>query len=185
MTGYRPLRLGDFGHDTATLAKVATLPGAEAETVANVATVAVSQPENSASNTPSVANVASVAVSREKTAILTTGPEGWREAILGLSPDHDPCPGFRPGAWARVWANALDFIDRHGAAAHSLGWTAEELFGVHPVVGVIRVDHCGALMLSNAGRILAVETNLIRYANGLTFRRAGVASLSVPIWRFG
>ncbi len=117
MSGYRPLRLADFRHDTATLAKVATVPGTEAETVANVATVAVSQPENSASDTPSVASVASVAVSREKTAISASGPEAWREAILGLSPDHDPCPGFRPGAWAGVWANALDFIDRHGAEA--------------------------------------------------------------------
>jgi hypothetical protein len=107
-----------------------------------------------------------------------------RVALLGLSPDHNPFPGFRAHAWVRVWANALHFADRHGAEAHGLGWTAEELFGVHPVVGVIRVDCCGALMLSNAGRILAVETDLIRYANGLTFRRASVASLPVPIWRF-
>jgi hypothetical protein len=116
---------------------------------------------------------------------LASGPEAWREAILGLSPDHDPCPGFRPGAWARVWANALDFIDRHEAEAHSLGWTAEELFGVHPVVGAVRVDCCGALMLPNAGRVLAVEAELIRYVNGLAFRRGIGASPSMPVWRFG
>ena len=77
----------------------------------------------------------------------------WREALLGLSPDRNPCPGFRPGAWARVQANALDCIERHGAEAHRLGWTAEELFGVHPTLGAIRVGHCGALMLSAAGRV--------------------------------
>jgi hypothetical protein len=79
------------------------------------------------------------------------GPHAWRDAPLALLPDHDPCPGFRPDAWSRAWSNALDFIERHGAEAHRLGWTAEELFGVHPALGVIRVDRTGALMLSSAG----------------------------------
>jgi hypothetical protein len=68
---------------------------------------------------------------------------GWRAALLALSPDHDPCPGFRPYVWARVQANALDFIERHGPEAHRLSWTAPELFGVHPEVGVVRVDGWG------------------------------------------
>jgi hypothetical protein len=29
----------------------------------------------------------------------------WREALLALSPDRDPCPGWRPGAWVRVRAH--------------------------------------------------------------------------------
>jgi hypothetical protein len=65
-----------------------------------------------------------------------------------------------------VQANALDFIERHGAEAHRLGWTDVELCGVHPVVGVIRVDHCGALMLTVAGRVESVEAEAIRYASG-------------------
>ena len=77
----------------------------------------------------------------------------WRDALLALTPDRDPCPGFWSNAWARVQANALAFIEQHGAAAHGLGWTAQELFGVHPTLGVIRVDHGGALMLSAAGRV--------------------------------
>jgi hypothetical protein len=116
---------------------------------------------------------------------LTTEPEGWREALLGLSPDHDPCPGFRPNTWARIWANALDFIARHGAEAHGLGWTAVELFGVHPVVGIVRVYCCGALMLPVAGRVLSVEADVIRFTNGLAFRRAFDSGASVPVWNFG
>ena len=84
-------------------------------------------------------------------ATVSAAAVAWRDALFALSPDRDPCPGFRPGAWARVWSNALDFIDRHGTEAHRLGWTAEELFGVHPALGVIRVDRTGALMLSSAG----------------------------------
>jgi hypothetical protein len=62
---------------------------------------------------------------------------------------------------------------------------AAELFGVHPVVGVIRVDCCGALMLCSAGRVLAIEADAISHANGLTFRRAAHASGAVPVWNFG
>jgi hypothetical protein len=74
-------------------------------------------------------------------------------------------------------------VDRHGEHAERHGWTAVKLFGVHPVVGVIRVDCCGALMLCSAGQVASVEADLIRYVNGLVFRRASVANLAVPVWR--
>jgi hypothetical protein len=44
-------------------------------------------------------------------------------------------------------ANALAFHNEHGAEGHWLGWTAPELFGVHPTSGTLRVDTCGVLML--------------------------------------
>jgi hypothetical protein len=102
-----------------------------------------------------------------------------------LSPDRDPCPGFRPGAWARVQANALDCLDRHGAAALPLGWTATELCGVHPTVGVIRVDCIGALMLTVPGRVESVEGEAIRYAGWLVYRRSPMPVAAVPVWNFG
>jgi hypothetical protein len=55
------------------------------------------------------------------------------------------------------------FAEGHGTGAVALGRTAGELLGVHPVVGTIRVDCCGALMLSSAGRVTQVEAGLIRY----------------------
>ena len=155
--------------------------------------VPVAEPEpasgtNDANGTPLIymagePSEAARAVAHEAVIGEADAPAAWREALLGLFPDRDPCPGFRPHAWARVWANALDFIDRHGVEAHGLGWTAEELFGVHPVVGVIRVDCCGALMLSSAGRVLAVEADLIRHTNGLAFRRSFSSAASVPVWQ--
>jgi hypothetical protein len=44
---------------------------------------------------------------------------------------------------------------------------------------------CGALMLSVAGRVLAVDGNVIRYVNGLAFRRSFGSGASVPVWTFG
>jgi hypothetical protein len=55
---------------------------------------------------------------------------------------------------------------------------------VHPALGVIRVDRTGALMLSSAGRVLAVEADLTRYVNGLAFRRGVGSSPFVPVWSF-
>ncbi|GJD58635.1 hypothetical protein [Methylobacterium dankookense] len=40
------------------------------------------------------------------------------------------------------------FLDRFGEQAQNLGWTDIELFGVHPQMGTIRVDPCGAIMLA-------------------------------------
>jgi hypothetical protein len=87
--------------------------------------VPVAEPEpangtNDANGTPLIyiagePSEAARAVAHEAVIGEADAPATWREALLGLSPDRDPCPGFRPHAWARVWANALDFIDRHGA----------------------------------------------------------------------
>jgi hypothetical protein len=90
-------------------------------------------------------------------------------------------PRLPANAWARVHANALAFI---GAEAHRLGWTAEELFGVHPKVGAVRVDCCGALMLSNAGQVVSIEAETIRSANGLTYRRSSLPRAIAPVWCF-
>ena len=43
---------------------------------------------------------------------------------------------------------ALQFLSEQADKAAALGWTTEELFGVHPEVGAVRVDACGALMIS-------------------------------------
>jgi hypothetical protein len=73
--------------------------------------------------------------------------------------------------------------DLHGAQAQALGWSALDLFGVHPEVGVRRVDCCGSLMLSSGVRVVAVSADAIGYANGLVYRRRSVRP-SVPLWEF-
>ncbi|WP_457104047.1 hypothetical protein [Methylobacterium sp. P5_C11] len=57
-------------------------------------------------------------------------------------------------------ANALAFIDYHGAEAHRLGWTAPQFFGVHPEHGFLRVEHAGALMV-NDRPVVTVESDQI------------------------
>ncbi|MCJ2005746.1 hypothetical protein [Methylobacterium sp. J-092] len=63
----------------------------------------------------------------------------------------------------------IDFLDQFGEDADALRWTATDLFGAHPTVGVIRVDYCSGLMI-NARRVEAIGDIWVRYGN-LTFRR--------------
>jgi hypothetical protein len=64
-----------------------------------------------------------------------------------------------------------------------MGWSTVELFGVHPIVGVRRVDCCGALMVSSGSPIAEVTPALIRYRNGLAYRRMPPGGPSVPVWQ--
>jgi hypothetical protein len=71
----------------------------------------------------------------------------WRDQIERLSEYASPCRYLAPAKWAAIRENALAFIDQFGGEAYRLGWTAAELFGVHPTTGTLRVDSCGVLML--------------------------------------
>jgi len=107
----------------------------------------------------------------------------WKQGLARLAPVHAPCPGFRTGQWLGVHAAALDFLANTAEAAANVGWSTVALFGVHPVVGVSRVDCCGALMVSSGSLIAEVTPALIRYRNGLAYRRTPPGGPSVPVWQ--
>ena len=86
--------------------------------------------------------------------------------------------------WEEMRAAAIDFIDRFGEDAVALGWTVTDLFGVHPTVGVIRVDYCGALMI-NARRVEAIGDTWIRYGNQTYRRDRPGRPVGVPVWEVG
>src|SRR4051812_8437756 len=109
----------------------------------------------------------------------------WTQGLARLAPSRDPCLGFRAGQWLSVHAAALDFLASTAEAAAALGWSTVALFGVHRVVGVSRVDCCGALMVSSGSPIAEVTPALIRYRNGLAYRRKPPGGPSVPVWAFG
>lgn len=108
----------------------------------------------------------------------------WRAGLARLSPLTPPCPDYREEEWRRVHARAAAFLDDFGAQAEALGWTTPELWGVHPKVGTVRVDHCGALVLVIGGPIVAITSDTIRH-RGLTFYRKPHLPRGVPLWGFG
>jgi hypothetical protein len=108
----------------------------------------------------------------------------WREGFLSLKPGVSPCPGLARAKWVAVHTAALAFLDRLADDASALGWTTAQLFGAHPQLGVIRSDHCGALVLSGE-TVTAVEPDRIVFER-THYRRSlpGQPSDSVPIWSF-
>jgi hypothetical protein len=104
--------------------------------------------------------------------------------LAAMATATDPCPGFRTKEWPDIWYRALQFLCEREEEAAALGWGTLELLGVHPVVGVTRVDYCGALTLGVASPVKVITAEAIVYDNKQVFRRASVPADAVPIWAF-
>jgi hypothetical protein len=76
---------------------------------------------------------------------------------------------------------ALQFFSRQADQAAALGWTTEELFGVHSEVGAVRVDACGALIISGLKAVVSVEPYWISFGVSSYYRIANRPP-SVPVW---
>lgn len=109
-------------------------------------------------------------------------PQAWREAFLGMKPSVVPCAGLTAQSWQAVHAATIDFLDKYADEAGRLGWTTLQLFGVHPDLGVIRSDFCGAMVLSG-DLVSKVEADFIRFERTRYFRNVpGKPKGAVPIW---
>lgn len=79
--------------------------------------------------------------------------------------------------------NALAFCDQFGAEAHRLGWTAPQLFGVHPEHGTVRLDACGAVMISGEPA-RGVEADRVLFERTSGYRNGPGQVWGVPVWEF-
>ncbi|WP_432807179.1 hypothetical protein [Methylorubrum extorquens] len=87
----------------------------------------------------------------------------WRRAFGTLRPSSPPCGHLGADAWANSHDTCTNFIERFGAEAGRLGWTAAELFGVHPEQRTQRVDWCGAMITDGQK---AIDVNYFRGTRG-------------------
>jgi hypothetical protein len=87
-----------------------------------------------------------------------------------------PIDGFGDARWQLLVDDTEIFLTRWGKAAHLLGWTAIDLFGVHPTAPAARFDVMGLLPLLGGANVAALTTDearMLRPSKGmLTFRRA-------------
>jgi hypothetical protein len=87
--------------------------------------------------------------------------------------ERQNCPDWLPpDRWNEVLSDAEIFLSRWGSAAHSLGWTALDLFGVHPTAPAVRFDVMGLMLLTQGGAVVALT------ADAATVRRGSSAALS-------
>ncbi|MCJ2102490.1 hypothetical protein [Methylobacterium sp. E-046] len=105
----------------------------------------------------------------------------WRDQIECLSEHASPCRYLAPAKWAGMRTSALAFCDQHGAEAHRLGWTAPQLFSVHPNHGTLRVDYCGALMVGGTPA-RGVEANRVLFEQTAAYRNRQGQECGVPVW---
>ncbi|CAO4183400.1 hypothetical protein [Methylorubrum aminovorans] len=107
----------------------------------------------------------------------------WRNAFGRLRPTSPPCRYLNPTAWANIHEVCTDFIESFGADAVRLGWTAPQLFGVHPEHGTLRVDWCGVMMIGGR-KAIGIEADRIPFGNLTGYRNVPGVPVGIPIWEF-
>jgi hypothetical protein len=107
----------------------------------------------------------------------------WHGAIENISERASPCRYLTPAQWATMRESALDFCTRLGAEAHTLGWTAPQLFVVHPDHCTLRVEYCGALMIAG-NRVQGVDADRIMFERTAARRDKPGQVWGPPIWEF-
>nr|WP_042675587.1 hypothetical protein [Methylobacterium sp. B34] len=107
----------------------------------------------------------------------------WRDQIERLPEHASPCRYLLPAKWKAMRENALAFLDQHGAETHRLGWTAEQLFGVHPEHSFLRVEYAGALMVNDSPAV-AVEPDRIVFERFSGYRTKPGQTCGPPVWEF-
>lgn len=79
--------------------------------------------------------------------------------------------------------SAIAFCDRFGAEAYRLGWTAPQLFALHPEHGTVRFDVCGVMMIG-ADPASGVEADRILFERTAGYRIRPGQTWDVPVWKF-
>ena len=115
--------------------------------------------------------------------IVPSDVQMWREAFGRLDPRKMPCPGFTASRWTATHEAVQDFLDHHAEQAAEFGYSALDLFGVHPSSGVIRLDYCGALMIGTL-KARAVEPTRISFGALTYYRDVPGCGVGVPVWAF-
>jgi hypothetical protein len=105
--------------------------------------------------------------------IEATPPE-WHAILAELKWRN--CPDWLSvDRWAVLLLDAENFLSRWGFSAHSLRWTALDLFGVHPIAPASRFDVMGMVFTLQGAEVIALTdraATIRRRSNAiLTYRR--------------
>jgi hypothetical protein len=100
-------------------------------------------------------------------------PAEWHAILAPLKECTAP-NWMMPDRWEVVLHDARRFLDQWSSTAHAMGWTALDLFGVHPTRPAVRSDVMGLLLLLQGGEVVALTEE------GATIRRPSGAVLRFP-----
>ena len=101
---------------------------------------------------------------------LPNGMQFWQDFKR-----RGPADWLSHDQWRGLRSDAENFLTRWGSAAHLLGWTALDLFGVHPIAPAARFDVMGLIPILKGAEVLALtsQTATMRRLSGAvqSFRR--------------
>ncbi len=83
--------------------------------------------------------------------------------------------------WRQACSDADRFVRNWGREAVELGWTAGDLFGLHPIAPLARYDAMGLVWLLRGKRVRALSATEAVLDNDLRVRRQDVKSSSQAI----
>jgi hypothetical protein len=123
----------------------------------------------------------------EDLAVVPAGlPQDWCEGLAALA-SMPPVAGFSDERWAvGVWW-ARQIAHEHGLVVHEAGWSALDLFGLHPTAPACRYDGMGlAFMLRPGDTLLFLDGGevIIERLSGARHRthRGRIGPESVLAW---
>lgn len=100
-------------------------------------------------------------------------PTEWHAILAGLKERQSP-DWMMSNRWEMLLQDAERFLDRWSSTAQAMGWTALDLFGVHPNRSAARFDVMGLLLLLQGGEVIALTVE------GASIRRPSGAILRFP-----
>jgi hypothetical protein len=112
-------------------------------------------------------------------------PSAWIEGLARLDPARR-LAGFSADGWRQLIHDGRRFLGLRGSEAASCGWTAADVFGLHPLAPGERHDGMGLVPLIRGGDVIAIsaEHATIRMLSGtcLTYYLRLPRPEAVPAW---
>ena len=110
---------------------------------------------------PATLAMSAATVFEERAAIIEYGagvPRSWAESFARLDiAEHRP--DFSEKAWRELIEDGGRFLDRWANDAARLGWTALDVFGVHPAAPSTTYDAIGLVPLIRGGDVVAIGSD--------------------------
>jgi hypothetical protein len=124
----------------------------------------------------------------ERAAIAEDGagaPRNWAESFARLDIAERP-PDFTGKAWRQLIEDGGRFLDRWANEAARLGWSALDVFGVHPVAPSATYAAIGLVPLIKGGDVVAIRSDhaTVRTPGGtlLTYLRRPQPG-AIAVWK--
>ena len=112
-------------------------------------------------------------------------PRNWAESFARLDIAEGP-PDFTENAWRQLIEDGGRFLDRWAHEAARLGWSALDVFGVHPAAPSTTYAAIGLVPLIRGGDVVAIRSDhaTVRTPGGtlLTYLRRPQPG-AIAVWK--